>query len=621
MSSTPAPDALPDPLLEHWTAPWLPSGLGSLTVSKLGEIRRSSNRSDAFEIECYFEGSDGPVRGWAPFEQLGQLASGAIFERGQFARLAPTPQRLVTQNLEASGIAVLESFSEDGERARARDVSRVERYRLLEVTHIAQEPWGQRHDEPPVCIARDGGRQVLIPSFELLRFYFGPLSLGANAFMAAAAQAPGEELADFSMTGFVDEGVFRIAPNEALLDRGSALHLAMLLASPDLGELWMNTALGLTFANGRDYPKYPVVLAPAQARRLRLGGRYVDIQQPGALPVLNRAFQASRILNDERAPPFKRLIVRLPRNGGLGSEEDSDLLEERQRRRALLQADLVLDNGRRPGLSAVTRSTLLQSMLAAFPKFAGVKITYEQAALKSHARQTITENIAAVDTLSLLPVAAGGQVGALKLRPTRLSDPTIVENDQLTLTLLDKSFDEARSVKVAVEKLGFPVRTFIQAFSIISRIGTGSLLFQDPVSSLANEVLLLEAPASWLETSRACRPRRIAVGLMLIDGRPVYAFELERRSMHERISLFLAMRRDGQTMSRANLSAVFRHAVLNLGERTATGGQRGVWPSLGYADIIGRTVPHRARRRYASCLAEDLDDLARAIANSIGIAG
>ena len=528
--------------------------------------------------------------------------------------LTPSPRGLVTQNLEASGTAVLESLNE-----QPLSVDREERYRLSEVTHIAQEPWGQRHEEPPICIAYDGGHQVLIPSFELLRFYFGPLSLGANAFMAAAAQDPGQDLADFDATGFIDDDVFRLAPNEALLDRGSALHLAMLLASPDLGELWMNTALGLTFANGRDYPKYPVVLAPAHARRLRLAGRNVDIQQ-GLLPVTTRAFRASRILSDERPPPFKRLIVRLPRNGSLGSEDEFELSRQGQRRRAVLQGNLMLDNSRRPGLSALTRSTLFQSMLAAFPNFAGVKIVYEQAPSRSSGRQTITEITAPVDTLSMLPIAAGGRAGALKLRPTRLADSATAESDRRTQTLLDKSFDEARAVSVAVEKLHFPLPTFIQAFSVLSRIGTGSLLFQDPLASLAKEASLLEAPGSWFETSRARRPRRMAVGLMLIEDRPIYAFELERWSAHERISLFLALRRDGLTMSRANLSAVFRYAVRKLGERTAAGVERGVWPAEGFADIVGRTVPHRVRRRYASCLAEDLDDLARAMATGLPLA-
>lgn len=606
----PQPHALPDPLSQRWTSPWLPGDQGRLTVSKLGEVRRAPGRTDAFEIECFFEGPDGPLQAWAPFEQLGQLATGATFEHGEFAGVSFRRPDLITQKLEASGTAVLESLSHPGERPP--QASQADRYRLLDVTPIAQEPWGQRHDEPPVCISDDGGRQVLIPSFELLRFYFGPLSLGANAFMAAAAQDPGEDLADFSATGFVDDDVFRIAPNEALLDRGSALHLAMLLGSPDLSELWMNTALGLAFANGRDYPKYPVVVAPAQARRLRLAGTVVDIQH-GLLPVMTRAFKASRILGDERQPPFKRLIVRLPRNGGRDFDDEFEVPHERQRRRAILQADLVLDNSRRPGLTAVTRSTLFQSMLAAFPNFAGVKISYEPAAARSGVRHATTENATAVDALSLLPVAAGGETGALKFRPGRLADPPDTTIERLAATLLDKPVDESRTVNVPVEELAFPLPTFFRAFSILSRIGTGSLLFQDPLASLANEVSLLQAPTSWPETKRTSRHRRMAVGLMLIDDRPVYAFELERWSIHERISLFLAKRSDGQMMSRADLSAVFRHAVCNFGERGSPGGERGVWPAHGYSDIIGRTVPHRARRRYASCLAEDLDDLARAM--------
>ena len=603
------PDDLPR---VQW--PWLPDADGRLTVDRLGETRRSAVRPDAFEIECLFNGVQGPVRGWAPFEMLGQLANGAVFEQGEFVGLQSSPQRLTTNSLQAIGTAVLETL--DDPLVEPQNGNREGRYRLSEVTPLAHEPWGHRYEEPPLCIAEDGGRQVFIPSGELLRFYFGPLSLGANAFMAAAASDPGDDLVDFGSTGFVDEDVFRIAPNDALLDRGSALHLAMLLASPDLGELWMNTTLGLTFAAGRNYPQYPVVVAPSEARRLRLSGREISVQT-GLLPVQQRAFSASRILSDDRPPPFKRLIVRLPRGGGLGTEE-FDFPQEGEHRKAILRASMNLDNSRRPGLSAVTRSTLFQSMLAAFPNFAGVKITYEQRPAASAARQTIlTKSGVEIDTVSMLPVASKGQAGALKFRPSRLADPEGFEIEQPSRALLrDEGVDDARTVSVAADKLEFPVTNFVHAFSRLSRFGAGSLLFQDPLASLANEVSLLEAPASWLG-SRVRRPRRAAIGLLLVGDLPVYAFELERWSSHEHISLFLAMRRDGQTMSRANLSSIFRYAVLRLGDRTSRSGERGPWPAQGFSDLVGRTVPHRARRRYASCLAEDLDDLARAMASGL----
>lgn len=62
--------------------------------------------------------------------------------------LTSSPQGLVTQSLKASGTAVLEALNE-----QPLSVDREERYRLSEVTHIAQEPWGQRHEEPPTQAA------------------------------------------------------------------------------------------------------------------------------------------------------------------------------------------------------------------------------------------------------------------------------------------------------------------------------------------------------------------------------------------------------------------------------------------------------------------------------------
>lgn len=611
MSPIHASNSLADTLGESLIWQWLPNDQGRLTVSQLGELRRSDIRSDAFEIECLFESNRGPLRGWAPFEQLGQLASGAVFDRGEFVGLTPSPKRLTTQKLVAEGTATLEAL---GVSDRAASPASIRNFRLSDLTPIALEPWGQRHEEPPMCLAEDTGRQVFIASGELLRFYFGPLSLGANAFMAAAAQDPGEDLADFDLTAFVDEDVFRVAPNEALLDRGSALHLAMLLASPDLCELWTNTTLGLTLAHARGYPQYPVVVLPSAAGRLRLEGHDIDVHT-GMLPVARRAFRATRILSDERTPPFKKLIIRLPRGspGDLAGDE-LELPLASERRKGTLMPDLVVDNRQRPGLSGITRSTLFQSMLAAFPGFASVKIAYEHAPARRTAPQVASETPVKIDTLSTLPILSGGEAGALRFRPNRLPDPQPPPPNLAAQTLLrDKNFDEARVVSVAIEQLSFPIPTFVYAFSALRSTGVGSLLFQNPTNSLANQIALLEAPATWLAGGRFSKARRVAVGMMLVDERPTYAFELERWSRHERISLFLATRTDGQTMSRSDLSAIFRYAVLRLADRSPSDQNRGVWPVVGYSDVVGRTVAHKARRLYARCLAEDLDDLSRVL--------
>ncbi|WP_309091924.1 hypothetical protein, partial [Phenylobacterium sp.] len=166
MSPIHASNSLADTLGESLIWQWLPNDQGRLTVSQLGELRRSDIRSDAFEIECLFESNRGPLRGWAPFEQLGQLASGAVFDRGEFVGLTPSPKRLTTQKLVAEGTATLEAL---GVSDRAASPASIRNFRLSDLTPIALEPWGQRHEEPPMCLAEDTGRQVFIASGELLR--------------------------------------------------------------------------------------------------------------------------------------------------------------------------------------------------------------------------------------------------------------------------------------------------------------------------------------------------------------------------------------------------------------------------------------------------------------------
>jgi hypothetical protein len=592
-----------------------------LILSHLGELRRSLERPDAYEIECWFTPESDRsrlIQSWAPFEQLGQLVSGAAYDQGELVGIAGHPHELHTRNLVATGTARLEPIGASPPifHIGAAGDSGPDSYLLEDLTTIAHEPWGQRHVEPVVCIGEDDGTPVFIPSGELLRFYFGPLSLGANAFMTAAAQEAGEDLVNFESTEFIDDGVFRIAPHESLLDRGSALHLALLLASEDLRQLWMDTTLGLAFAHGRESPPYPVVVAPSEATSLRLAGRYVDVQI-GMLPVRQSGFKASRILSDSRKAPFKKLIVRLPKTGFRDPEDRAvEDLPEMERRRAVLKPVLSFDQRRRPGLSAIKRSSLFQSVLSAFPALSSVKVAYEQApSTAAQRRRMLVDKPTEVETLSMLPAGGRDDVGSLVFRPQRCSDPDILEEAGVErLLTYDAEVAEAKVVSVPVSDLAFPLPSFIQAFAVLARVGGGSLVLQDPVGSLAGEVALLEAPPCWLGSKRASRRRKAAVAMIPVEGSPVYAFELERLSRHERISLFLVTRRDGQPLSRRDMSSVFRHAVLRLADqRRDEDRERGIWPCRGFADVIGRTVPHKGRRRFASCLAEDLDDLARGL--------
>lgn len=287
---------------------WLPSDR-RIVLTKHKQVRRSVQRVDGHEILCSFApeipsaSSPRMEHAWGPYEQIGLLRPGAIFEKKQLVGSASDLTELKALRFRPQMV---------------RDVSVMNGvYHASVGSHPDEPPSEPYTGEASYCVGMAEGRRIYIPCFELIRFYFGTLSAVADRFMANAIFGQiGEGIVDPAETKFVDDGVFQIAPLSGFADKASALRLAMLLTSPDLLRLWQRSV-----PPGERY--MPQVMLPPTSHSLMLVGRREQIRHMlGQWE--ERAFLAWSITSDFRPSPFRKLIIKSP----FGTAGDEVALED-----------------------------------------------------------------------------------------------------------------------------------------------------------------------------------------------------------------------------------------------------------------------------------------------------
>ncbi|WP_421736542.1 hypothetical protein [Caulobacter sp.] len=484
---------------------------------------------------------------------------------------------------------------------------------------------GERREDEPVssmillapsaCVGDHDSRRIYIPSSEILRFYFGPISWLADSFMSAVYGAPGDGLFDPEETRFIEPGVFQIAPVAGLADRASALHLALLLNSPDLLQLWQeasDASLGSERREGGIFRS--TLMLPEGKHSLALLGKNSSVER-FMLVAQERAFVASAIISDYRPAPFSKLVVKLPygmNESDAGNIDDASY-NPRTRHNTVVALDAKLEARRRPGIQVARLSPHHESLRRTFPGLSRVAVQYDVASLARNQPREVERRIRMVEALSALSPGSDPKVGGVLFRPSKAYFPP-AQLERPSRRLFEAISTEAgRFESFAVTELKYPLSVFVKAMNRLSRHQSGGLVAQDPLQMTNNLAMLMVGNPSWNSMARG---RRIAIGRIDVDGRSVYAFEMSRRRASESISLGLVAKVDGSQMSIIELSRVVEHATQQMGSRGSNteGRNRGVWPGPdAFRDITGRIVAHTAKRRFASVLAEELDGLARSL--------
>lgn len=602
-ATTPANEILDRPL----ALPWVP-GAQRLELISLPYMRRSSSRTDGYEVECRFAQLDDQGQwlseyrgGWAPIEQLALLRIGSIFEDRSLIGYRDGRSIKQATRFHPKFRSELQEF-----------------YRDLYKTSGEEKPNSHvisRLFAPSVCVGEFDRRKIYIPSSEILRFYFGPNSLIAGNFMNAVHGQPGLGLFDADETRFLENGVFQIAPIAGLTDRASALHLALLLNSPDLLQMWQYASdQSLASAHSKDGAFQCNLMLPNEQYSLSLSGKNSMVEGPlGTDP--KRAFVVSSILSDYRAPPFEKLIIKIPY--GLDDVDLDDIDGSRGSGKTqflnVVTDDAKLDPRRRPGALLARTSPHHESLRRTFPNLSRIPIHYDVETAARRQPREVERQVRMIEALSTLAPGGDGKVGGVQFRPSRSYAPSPPLEAPTRRLFSGASGVVGQFEAVATASLQYPVSVFVRAMDRLARHHAGGLVAQDPLSLAKGSVMLMTADPSWAATAKG---RRIAIGWIEVDDQVVYAFEMSRRRKSESISLGLVAKADGSRMSIAELSRVVEHATQQIGSRGSKteGRDRGVWPSpTAFLDITGRVVTHTAKRRLASVLAEELEALSRSL--------
>lgn len=574
---------------------WLPSDR-RIVLTKQKDVRRSVQRLDAHEVLCAFT-PDIPSdavppyeQAWGPYEQVGLLRAGAVFENKQLVGFK-------------SGLIELKALRFRPELIR--DVSLVGGINQATAGYRPGEPRPEPYrGEASYCVGTAEGRRVYVPCFDLIRFYFGSLSAVADRFMASAVfDQIGEGLVDPADTGFIEDGVFQIAPLSGLSDKASALRLAMLLASPDLLALWKRSV-------EREDRYRPEVMLPQSDHSFALIGRREHIRHMTG-QWEERAFVAWSIVSDFRPAPFHTLIVKSP----FGAPSDEVALDTAADEAASRCSYVILPNARlqslrRPGAQAGSYSPFGETVRQAFPGLSRVTVEYAFSKPRRPNLHASAANEREVEELSFLAPGHDKRVGGLSLRPTTHFAPW-AQSERPTRLLFDEEVGElARLVTLPTAHLALPVPAFLAAMRMCASAGTGGLELQDLWDSIPGGVTTLAAPRSWGAGSKG---RHFVIGSVRSRYGVAYAFELVRRNGAERISLGVVARADGAPLDLRGLSAIAKHAVSQIAARGEDRSQRsrGLWPSPNvFSDVVSRPIPHTRTRMMPATLANDLQAVA-----------
>lgn len=227
--------------------------------------------------------------------------------------------------------------------------------------------------ETQLLLRKEGRTYALAPG-EILRFYFAAQSLVAGEFLKVALQEnPFAHLVDQTRTRWVDEeaGVFQIAPKRGLQDRGSAMQLAVLLLSPDLQRLWRRFAAVVYATNAPPNGGLIATTLPEEATRLE----GLTVRMPKHLREKNMPWGiVSRILADNRPPPFAELVIDREGFSAIGPPDDELPREERQQGRTTGQT--IASGNKRSSRRSNILLGAQQSFLASFPRMSDVRTSY-----------------------------------------------------------------------------------------------------------------------------------------------------------------------------------------------------------------------------------------------------
>ncbi|MCF6221844.1 MAG: hypothetical protein L3J65_12095 [Robiginitomaculum sp.] len=219
-------------------------------------------------------------------------------------------------------------------------------------------------------------REMYISPVECVRFFFASFSrLAVQMLSTWDIETAQSELFDQSMTGFIDEETFQIAPNPTISDAATSLQLALILTSPDLRDIWESFINTLNRLRLTPDQLTPEITFPENSKFLDLS--YIPARCHVGDEEPRIVYRVRQIFNDRRDIPFKNLIVVNPHFdfSPLSQEQDTFGTQECDIKR------LIKVNIRNTGSNSTKNPIIfngLPGLVDAFPKLADIKVRIEK---------------------------------------------------------------------------------------------------------------------------------------------------------------------------------------------------------------------------------------------------
>jgi hypothetical protein len=584
-------------------------------ITELGSARAGPSQF-SFKAEFYYQTTD-PVSGqqiiehdyaWINLGFLPMFVAGSEWQNRVKVRSAPQNYRKV-KNIDSASFNIMADLR-SGERMIDGKYERASEF---------IDSWPVDYTSPEkrftfgATLFSNHHVPYALATSELCRFYIGAfgliffeLSRAINVAASQPEEHPLSSLVNIESCGWVkaERDTYRISPKPGLLDRASALQLAMLLTDDALLQslIFMIKALRAQMVYGEDSSLLTIMPQDtSKTLAFELGDpvRFVfgNSRVKSFLPI-------RRIRRDERELKFKKLIVDVGIAPPLSEFDAAVVLPTGETWVPIFNDNVkitdVLPNN---GASRQIGDTG-PSFSDCFPSARSVTFQIVSAPqdVRKHKKKLRSFKQRSEEVTTLSDVFS--KTGVAKYAPIN-GDLPFIELTEPDSSFVKTPYFPAHAPEgiVNIERasrqlLDSRMRAFCYVRAELVQEGIAVPLYGDESSEMEP---VIRPPMSWgsFANNRRDGSRRMGVMCIPTTGRTYYAFELGQRHQNEFVSMAVMARRDGGFVDLTQLYAFLADACLTK-SRFRVGqsylAARSIWPdSRKYTDIVVEPLTHHAR--------------------------
>ncbi len=450
---------------------------------------------------------------------------------------------------------------------------------------------------------------VAIDAKEIARFYIGlcNLLIGELSISYADDSDPLDNIVNRERSGWIDDEktIFAIYPRRAYCGLESSVQIALLLADDEIYTFIWSTLLYIKMSMIEQ--KTAGFFLPFTGDGMSFSALTETIFSPVVNGQQHKFEKVMQIISDYREPPFKELIINYPFPGsdsGDGPSDDSgteDREDDYDEGNPYFDPDSPVSGRWRPSNKSTRIKIGAKQLAKALPSWGRVTISSAYSGDTPKTKHRPKKPKEAIPAPFSSPLAGDGKSKGLGVGPAAAANFVDMVRPKIEVTPINLmgQFPESMldECQVGYSELHLLSRSFVKAGDEIANFLASNLL-----SSCNNEngyIRVFQLPEDWGRFSRKSRNgfSRFVLALPVeIEGRIVWALEINRRNDSEKFSMGIVTAEDARS-DPIQFLAHFLFAITQRKSIPRGDEPRGTWPNSSYLDARIDNL-HHTRSRY-----------------------